>query len=357
MMGPTEAAMAPKDYLAAQATLHPGMRPQDMVKLCYQAVFGAEHLIKDEAAAKRLFDEEFASVSGSPSPLCEWLSPGCCRVNLSAWKQRGMPSAWLFQIFRHSAEKSAGSEDVFRSLLRDAGSLCAAGVLPFTVRAWDDALAAYWRTGGGAVHHSKAYKACEQPAYRVVGADFVRLFPLLESMARLDKPGTAQVVALDGRAASGKTTMAAQLSRILDVGVIHMDDFFLPLPLRSESRLQEPGGNVHYERFAQEVLPEIAQPEAFCYRRFDCCKMDFGDIRTVAAATWRIVEGAYSCHPRFGNYADIKVFCDVTPAEQMRRIKQRNGAEGARRFAERWIPLEERYLAHFQIAQKADVIL
>ena len=61
------------------------------------------------------------------------------------------------------------------------------------------------------------------------------------------------IIAIDGRAASGKSTLAQQLGELLDADVIHMDDFFLPPSLRTKERLSEPGGNVHYERFAEEV--------------------------------------------------------------------------------------------------------
>ncbi|MBS7324987.1 MAG: (d)CMP kinase, partial [Angelakisella sp.] len=36
------------------------------------------------------------------------------------------------------------------------------------------------------------------------------------------------VIALDGRAAAGKSTLAAALAETLQAAVIHMDDFFLP---------------------------------------------------------------------------------------------------------------------------------
>ena len=357
MINHSKDAMTPEDYLINQATLHPAMRPQDMIKLCYQAVFGAEHLVRDEVGARKRFDEEFAAVSGGTSCLFEWISPDFCRVNLSAWKQRDIPPTWLFQLFVHSTDKLFGSDAVFSNLLEQVGSLCAAGTMPFSSQDWNESLAAYWCAGGGAVHHSESYKMQEHPAYRVVWGGFVRLFPLLERMAKLHKKSGPFVVALDGRAASGKTTMAAQLALVVGAGVIHMDDFFLPLSIRSENRLTEPGGNVHYERFSQEVLPKLADAKAFTYRRFDCSKMDFGDIQTVLTTEWRIVEGAYSCHPFFGDYADIKVFCDVEPKDQLHRIKQRNGAEKAKIFANRWIPLEERYFEHFQVLQNADVIL
>ncbi len=344
-------------YLAEQTALHRSMCPQDMIKLCYQAAFGAEHLLSDLTAVERLFEQEFASVTEGASHLYEPISHDCCRVNLSAWKQRGLPSAWLFQMFVESAAISSGSAATFDSLLCEASVLCAAGLTPFSCHDWEQALDAYRRDGGGAVHHSEAYRAAERPAYRLVNARFTRLFPLLERLARHSQQDGVCIVALDGRAASGKTTMAGQLSLILGAGAVHMDDLFLPEALRTPDRLNEPGGNVHYERFAQEILPGLMQPNAFSYRRFDCAAMDFGETRTVDASKWRIVEGAYSCHPFFGDYADIKVFCDVAPDEQLRRITLRNGAEKAKVFSERWIPMEERYLEHFEISQKADIIL
>ena len=334
------------------------MRPRDMIKLCYQAAFGAEHLLGDPAAAQAYFDREFASATDAAQPLYEAISLDCCRVNLSAWKARGLPAAWLFRLFAESAAGTTGAQATFERLLREADALCAAGQAPFSPEDWAAALGAYWRDGGGAVHHSEAYRAAERPAYRLVNAAFIRLFPLLAQMAQKGRhTDGACTVALDGRAASGKTTMAGQLALITGAGVVHMDDFFLPGALRTPARLSAPGGNVHYERFAQEVLPRLARPEAFCYRRFDCAAMNFGGLRTVDASSWRVVEGAYSCHPFFGDYADISAFCDVAPEEQLRRIALRNGPEKAKVFAERWIPLEERYLAHFEIAQRAAIVL
>ena len=136
-----------------------------------------------------------------------------------------------------------------------------------------------------------------------------------------------------------------------------MDDFFLPPPLRTAERYDEPGGNVHYERFAAEVLPKLRKPEPFKYRIFDCSTMEYGDWREVKNSPWRIVEGAYSHHPRFGNYASLKVFFDIAPGEQMRRIRRRNGDARAEVFAKRWIPLEEKYLSAFDIKSEAHLVL
>ena len=73
------------------------------------------------------------------------------------------------------------------------------------------------------------------------------------------KPAGVGVIAIDGRAASGKTTLAAALAAETGGTVVHMDDFFLPAELRTPQRLAAPGGNVHAERFAEEVLPFLRQ--------------------------------------------------------------------------------------------------
>lgn len=188
---------------------------------------------------------------------------------------------------------------------------------------------------------------------------YERLLPLLERLAQLAEqdPAAIRVIALDGRSASGKTTMAGQLAQILKAGVVHTDDFFLPAELRTPQRYAQPGGNLHYERLKEEVLPRVRSGAAFSYRRFDCGTMTLNGIRSVNAGRWRIVEGAYSCHPQLGGYMDLRVFSDVGPEEQQRRIRERGGDAQARRFAERWIPLEEAYLAAFSIPAQADVTL
>lgn len=171
--------------------------------------------------------------------------------------------------------------------------------------------------------------------------------------------GTAEptVIAIDGRSAAGKTTLAVLLAEQYAAAVIHMDDFFLPPELRTPERMSEPGGNLHRERFVQEVLQPLRAGKPFDYRRFDCKKMAYGETVTVPPVPLYIVEGAYSCQPAFGAYMDLRVFCDITPKRQKERILLRNGAEGWQRFSERWIPMEERYFAAFPIREQADILI
>lgn len=337
-------------YLSEQLQLHPSMQPQDVLKLCYQAARGAEHLLADFTRARAWFDREYAAVSADAAqPLFEMLSPEVARGNLAAWKAAGLPEEWLFRMFAATASVPQEGRDLLQEYVALA-SAAAADAMP----GWESTLSAWQAAGCPAVHHSEAYRAAERPAYRIVRARFRCILPLL---LRLNRQPGVRVIAIDGRAASGKTTKAELLSAVLNAPVIHMDDFFLPPSLRTAARLAQPGGNVHYERFAAEVLPGLASGEGFTYRIFDCGRMDFHGLREIPAAPVRIVEGSYAHHPVLGNYADLRVFTDVDSLEQMNRILLRNGEGMAEMFRTSWIPMEEAYFEHFGIRNQADLCL
>ena len=50
------------------------------------------------------------------------------------------------------------------------------------------------------------------------------------------------LVAIDGRCAAGKTTLAGELQAALGCNVVHMDDFYLPFSRRTAERMARPGG-------------------------------------------------------------------------------------------------------------------
>lgn len=152
------------------------------------------------------------------------------------------------------------------------------------------------------------------------------------------------LVALDGRCAAGKTSLAEAVRIRLDCTVVHMDDFFLRPEQRTPMRLAEPGGNVDRERFKQEVLLAAKRGEGFCYCPYDCRQGKLAPPIAEPARTVFLAEGAYACHPLLRPFYDLCIFLDVEPKEQWRRLLLREGEERAELFRTKWIPLEERYL-------------
>ncbi len=340
-------------YLLEQLQNHPSLQPQDAVKLCYQAAFGAEHLLADADRAAAYLRVEYESVAPQDIPLYECVSPEVCRVNLAAWKYHGLPVEWLFRIFSASAKEKYAGEVLFRAYLKQAAEVLAGNA--FSGEDWERYLREYEKNGISPVHHSEIYRKQEHPAYRIIHRKYTRIFPILVKATSIKKHPC--IIAIDGRAASGKSTMAAWLSDILQGDIIRMDDFFLPMELRLAERFTVPGNNVHHERFAEEVLPHLGKAESFSYRIFDCGRMDYHGKREIDTGDFRIVEGSYSCHPLFGRYADITVFSDVAAEEQLARILRRNGEAMAELFRSRWIPLEEDYFEKYLISETTDIIV
>ncbi len=164
------------------------------------------------------------------------------------------------------------------------------------------------------------------------------------------------IVAADGMCASGKTTLASRLAEEFGFEIIHMDDFFLPYEMRTEDRLSQTGGNIHYERFIEEVIIPLKENRDFEYRTFDCSSGTYGEKRKIQQGKPVIIEGAYSLHPEIPDIYDLKIFLQISPDLQLERIKKRNGPQALEVFKEKWIPFENRYFEAFGIRKKCDII-
>ncbi len=165
------------------------------------------------------------------------------------------------------------------------------------------------------------------------------------------------IIVIDGRCAAGKTSFAEAISSVTGADIVHMDDFFLPFELRGENRLSEAGGNLHYERFFDEVLSKIQSSEDIEYGVFDCSVGKITSKKVIHISKSVIIEGAYSLKQSFGKYYDISFFMDIEPEEQMSRIIKRNGKDKAEIFKTRWIPMEEKYFAAENTDSRADKVL
>ncbi|NJP39821.1 uridine kinase [Oscillospiraceae bacterium HV4-5-C5C] len=170
------------------------------------------------------------------------------------------------------------------------------------------------------------------------------------------------LLALDGRCAAGKTTLAQRFQTLVrtlgwDVPVLHMDDFFLPPQLRHADRLAWPGGNVHFERFEAEVLRPLSQGRSAWYQPFDCGRQRLEPGRLVQPAPLILTEGVYALHPQLRPYYKRagRVFFDISAEQQRQRLLRRcldsvaiddtAGRAKLARFISVWIPLEERYIS------------
>lgn len=162
------------------------------------------------------------------------------------------------------------------------------------------------------------------------------------------------LLAIDGMCGSGKTTLALALQESLGGHVFHMDDFFLPMELRTVQRLSEPGGNVHYERFLETVLKPLSSQQTVHYQPFDCQTMTLQKAINIPYHPINIIEGSYALHPDLQSYYSDVIVLRISPSLQKERLMKRN-PERMDDFLERWIPMENQYFEAFHIFEKYPV--
>lgn len=172
---------------------------------------------------------------------------------------------------------------------------------------------------------------------------------LIEYVKREALKQASLIVAIDGRCASGKSTLANELANALDANLFHMDDFFLRPEQRTGERLAKPGENIDHERFLLEVLLPLKKRLPFDYQPFSCSNMELSEPIHITPKAITIIEGSYACHPNLREHYDLRIFLTVSSDEQICRIRERNGEGLLKIFCETWIPLEEAYFESCQV--------
>lgn len=345
-----------KETLNEHCRKYPRLQPIDIIKLVYQNEFGCGHLLKDESESLARLTEEWESAGSAPGHICDDIGNGLCRLNLAAAKAENLSVLTASRFFINTARTNAGTLVGFETKLSLLSKLCADKVLPFDSNELEQVLTQYRGDGYPDVSHSEIYRSCYAPAYRVIKkvySDFLPLFCKIDLLLRLK---SSPIIAIDGNAGAGKSTLADLISKVYDCNIVHMDHFFLPQSKRSPNRLCEVGGSIDYERFYDEVISRIFQKQGFSYRIFDCHKMDFCSSIRVDPLKMTVVEGSYSLHPHFGDIYDLKVFLAADPQTQKSRILNRSGAEMLEKFVTLWIPKENEYFRKLYISEKCDCI-
>lgn len=334
---------------------HPQLEPQDVIKFLYQGEFGCGHLIPDYSDAYDRFCAEWDMAVTCEENVFEPLNHDFCRVNLGAAKASGIPMSLVLRMFFSSA-CVCGNKSNLNTQLDYVLSLAENVDITLDAQGFLKELDKYKALDLPLMSHSKAYHAAYTPSYRVIKADYAFYSALFTKMYALmhEKPNFTLVI--DGMAASGKTSLATLISTIIPCNVVPADCFFLPSEMRTDERLSQIGGNIHYERLQQEVARKLPCTEDVYYGVFSCKKMAvIGEGRIISGLPV-VLEGSYAAHPKAGIKADISVLLTTTPDKQSARILTRNGKTMRQKFESIWIPMENKYLKEFDLASKVDFV-
>lgn len=313
-----------EEAIQLEKQLHPFSTRQDLYKLIVQSCLGNGHLITSPEDSFQALQKE-KSIAGKDS--LQEIGNGFIRVPLSYMKEEDL-LLWN-ELFIESAKKRS------------------------TRRIFDQALQNYGFVDEGIVSHSREYKEHYDPHYRVFRKEYVDYFEVFK--VALHALQEHRVISIDGPCASGKTTIGKLLSSFLECPCIHMDDYFLQAYQRTAQRLEEPGGNIDYERFHQEINEAWNQKQPIHMRSYDCSSQTLRREVIVEKSPILIIEGSYAHHPYLDDMQAFKIFMDIKPSIQKERLQKRS-PDKFLDFIEKWIPMEEKYFHAFSIKEKSDYV-
>ena len=346
---------------------YPAVELADILKLIYQNEFGPGHMVTyGEEVYSRILKEivECKAIS-RPGTLAESIGNGLARVHcvlfVGLFKDKLLAARVLASLFSVTADIHKGEFfsfadklDVLLNLIKNEEL---SGNDEYMFKDWiynyketRTEIDKYIASGHPAPGHSDDFRRIYSPCYRVVSQEFmsyVELFKLLEQPLAF---GRRVVLAIDGRSGAGKTTLAKIVANVYGGNVISMDDFYLPLILRTTKRMKEPGGHIHFERFIEQVLNPIkAGQTSITYEKYNC---QTGESTTrIAELSDKVivVEGSYSMHPWIRDLFTHTVYMDINDTKQKNRLIRRNGKEGYELLKKNWIPPENKYRRTYSV--------
>ena len=165
------------------------------------------------------------------------------------------------------------------------------------------------------------------------------------------------LITVDGPCATGKTTLAKELARLLHAAVIHTDDFVIPHAQKTEERLSVPGGNCDIERLAAEVVGPWKAGQAVRYRRYDFRRDRMCEPEELPPCAALIIEGSYSNLPPVRDAADLRIFLQASREVREARLRKRETLESLEMFHKKWIPLEDAYFEAYSLPDPGCLVI
>ncbi|MEU9005142.1 AAA family ATPase, partial [Streptomyces sp. NPDC048551] len=195
---------------------------------------------------------------------------------------------------------------------------------------------------------SSAARFTELPAHQQLVDVAAQAKDVADGLRQLPRTqgATTRIVAIDGTGGSGKSTLAAAVAGHLDGAVIvHVDDFYRPMPDGEREQLDAEQGYHRYfdwERLRDQVLIPLRDGRATRYQVYDWTTGQLGAWRELAPGTVVIVEGVYSTRPELAHYYHFTTYVDTPRRVCLQRVRARG--ENPEEWIERWRAAEDHYL-------------
>ena len=160
--------------------------------------------------------------------------------------------------------------------------------------------------------------------------------------------GRVRLVTIDGPAGSGKTTLAARLSVLLDdAPVVHMDDLYEGWTGLSPDV---------WRRLRDGVLDPLAAGRDGGFRRYDWDAGRFAEVVPVPLSYAVVVEGVGAGAREVDGASSLRIWVEAPRDERLARGLERDGPALRDEWL-RWADVEERHFAADGTRDRADAVV
>ena len=159
--------------------------------------------------------------------------------------------------------------------------------------------------------------------------------------------GGTRWIGVDGRGASGKTTLAARLAAGLpDSVVVHVDDFARP---------GVPGWE--RDRFVTQVLQPLQAGRSARYQRWDWPSDRGAEWHEIPVGVPVVVEGVSATDVRLGVPWDFTIWVEAPYELRLARALDRDGEAMMEVWLSDWMPSEDAYVTAQRPQQRVDLVV
>jgi len=174
---------------------------------------------------------------------------------------------------------------------------------------------------------------------------------LIAALLDLCSQKSYPVIAIDGPAGAGKTTLAHEiflaLSPKMSVNVIHMDDLYDGW----ENALTNDLTQILQYLFAQHQSQQPAN-----LSRYNWATSSFDPAEVIEPADLLILEGVGSGDKSLQDQFAALIWIDIDPNIGVQRVTERDGP-GVTNQMQKWLGTQQQYFSQHSTREKADFIL
>jgi len=161
--------------------------------------------------------------------------------------------------------------------------------------------------------------------------------------------GSVRVIAIDGPAGSGKTTLASQIAKQLgDVQIVHMDDLYKGWSQDLVTDLPN--------KIERQILKPIKDGGQASYQKYDWHENKFTQTVIIPKCNFLILEGVGAANPKLSANFAISIWIEADADVRFERVIARDG-EQIRAQMITWKLKEQSYFRGLEVRQQSDIRL